>query len=221
MFREDFSERSSALILISIVVLSLMYNFFAGREATRPRRMTELLFPAYETPADNPMAEQINGAMPFRVTAAWPESWEITTDAGDVSWPMGEIFTPYYIYEGETPIGCIGFGVFTPYGEKIDYENGYKQVWPQLRLGSMYVWDPFTPELNGFTSQIGTVAIDYVDYTQLENYDSLAAVPHIRTNGVLAYDMDLCSWVGMAFMPGAVDDVQLKELALSFRMYAM
>lgn len=221
MFREDYSERSSALILISLVVLSLVSNFFFSKEENSTPDYSELLFPAYETPRSDPMADTINSAMPFRIKVDWPEGWTVSTDPGDFNWPRGEIYTPYYIYDGETPVGYVGFNVFTPYEGDIDYENGYKQVWPQLRMGSMYIWDPFTPLLNGFTNQIGTVEIEYVDYTQIENHQALAGVPHIKTNGIMAYDMGIQSWVGIAFMPGAVDAEMLKTLAMSFRMYSM
>ena len=184
-------------------------------------KYSELLFPAYETSAEDPMAEAINGALPFRIKADWPENWTITTDGGNHNWPAGEVYTPYYIYDGDTPVGYVGFNVFQPFCDEMDYENGYKQAWSQLRNSSMYMWDPFTPLLNGFTNQIGTVEIDYVDYTQIENHDSLATVPHIQTNGIMAYDINLNSWVGIAFMPGAVDADLLRTLAMSFRISAM
>ncbi|MBQ3008816.1 MAG: hypothetical protein IJD80_04415, partial [Oscillospiraceae bacterium] len=87
-----------------------------------------------------------------------------------------------------------------------------------MRLSSMYRWDPFYPVLNGHTSQIGVIDIDYVDYTQIENYSSMAEVPHIQTVGILAYDIGFKSYFGIAFMPGVMTQEQAIELAKTVRM---
>ena len=216
MLREDFSDRSSVLILISVVVVSLVYNFFAGK-TEQPDVITTMIFPAYEVAEDNPHMKNINTAMPFAAEVDWPEGWRVTTDQGDANWPAGEIYTPYYIYDGETPVAYAGFNVFDS-EEEFNYDWYYQTVWPGMRLSSMYRWDPFYPVLNGHTSQIGVIDIDYVDYTQIENYSSMAEVPHIQTVGILAYDIGFKSYFGIAFMPGVMTQEQAIELAKTVRM---
>ncbi len=225
MFKEkdNFAERSSALILISLVVLGLIQSYFSSKSGENTGANNIMIFPAYRTEESEAMADSLNSAMPFAVKIDLPRGWTITTDAGDTNWPAGEIYTPYYIYdENGSPMAKAGFNVFMDDSiTEIDYDVTYKMVWPQLRLSARYQWEPFKPVLNGFTSQIGVADIWYQDYTQFDNYPgAMASVPRFETVGILAYDINVKAYFGIAFMPGVMDEAGAIELAKTVRIQA-
>ena len=203
MMKEVHAERGGAIVLACIVVMSMLGTMMFKDKDTVQTDNNVMLFPAYytENPQKAEHIDSINGAMPFNCKVEWPDGWTLSEDGGDVNWPVGEMYTPLYIYDSENnPVGYIGFNIFTPAEGEVSDGEYHKTVWPSLRLGSAAVWDPFTPVLTGFTSQIGIVDIDYIDYTQADG-KTMAEIPHITTNGILAYDTGLQAYVGIAFMP--------------------
>jgi len=223
MMKEVHAERGAALVMAGIVVMSMLATLIFRDNDTGETDNNIMLFPAYytENPDSTERIENINGAMPFNCMVEWPQGWTLSEDGGDINWPVEEMYTPLYIYDSENnPVGYIGFNIFTPAEGEVSDSDYHKTVWPPLRLGSTAVWDPFTPVLTGFTSQIGIVDIEYIDYTQAEG-KSMAEIPHITTNGILAYDTDLQAYVGIAFMPGVMTRERLIELAMTVRLYAV
>ena len=223
MMKEVHAERGGAIALACLVLLSMIGTlFFDSKEDTAPDNNI-MPFPAYytENPDKIPHIDDINGAMPFNCKVEWPQGWTLSEDGGDTDWPLGEMYTPLYIYdESGNPVGYIGFNIFTPVRGEVSDSEYHKTVWPSLRLGSAAVWDPFTPVLTGFTSQIGIVDIEYIDCTRAED-KTMAEVPHITTNGILAYDTGLQAYVGIAFLPGVMTRERLTELAMTVRLYAV
>ncbi|MBQ8604429.1 MAG: hypothetical protein IJ410_06275 [Oscillospiraceae bacterium] len=222
MMKEIQAERGGALVLAALVVMSMISSMLFKDTEVNEKDYSVMPFPAYytENPQNIPQIDEINSAMPFNCKVEWPQGWTLSEDPGDVNWPVGELYTPLYIYdENNTPVGYIGFNVFEPVEGEVSDSEYHKTVWPALRLGSTAVWDPFTPVLTGFASQIGIVDIEYMDYTQAEG-KSRAEVPHIITNGILAYDTGLKTYVGIAFMPGVMTRDQAIELAMTVRLYA-
>ncbi len=223
MMKEVHAERGAALVMAGIVVMSMIATLIFKDKDPAETNNNIMLFPAYytENPDNVQQIDDINGALPFNCMVEWPQGWTLSEDGGDVNWPLGEIYTPLYIYDSENnPVGYIGFNIFIPEEGEVSDSEYHKTVWPSLRLGSAARWDPFTPVLTGFTSQIGIVDIDYIDYTQADG-KSMAEIPHIITNGILAYDTDLQAYVGIAFMPGVMTRERLIELAMTVRLYAV
>ena len=222
MMKEVQAERGGALVLAALVLMSMIGSMLFKDTEVKEKDYSVMAFPAYytENPQNIPRIDNINGAMPFSCKVDWPRGWTLSENGGDVNWPLGEMYTPLYIYdENSNPVGYIGFNVFEPVEGEVSDSEYHKTVWPPLRLGSSAVWDPFTPVLTGFNSQIGIVDIEYIDYTQSED-KSMAEIPHIRTNGILAYDTGLKAYVGIAFMPGVMTRDEAISLAMTVRLYA-
>lgn len=183
-----------------------------------------IIFPAYtlENPDQIPYYDQLNATAPFKVELDLPAQWTLKLENGDEAVPMGEVFTPYYIYEGERLIGYIGFSSFEPYTEEIAPELYYQTVWPYLRLSSMYAWDPYTMVKTTDTGEAGTVEIQYMDPNEIDQHPgAMASVPRLNTMGILAYDKELEAFVGIAFMPDTVDPTLVEALAQSLTLTAV
>lgn len=169
-------------------------------------------FPAYEleNPDNLPHYDEINNAQHFILEAMFPENWSLKSEKGDENVPSGELFTPVYIYDGDTLIGYIGFNVFEPYNEEIEPEEYYMTVYPGLRLSSMFRWDPYTAVKTSENAETGIADIEYLDPAEIDNHPgAMADVPTLKTVGILSYDKALQVYIGIAFMPEIVD----KELA--------
>ncbi len=204
MKREDFSERSSVVIIAGLVVLSLLINYLYGKmETEQPNN--QMRFPAYEVEESNPYAEQINSAMPFYVTADFPETWELTTEAREYDWPEGALYSPYYIYEDGNPIAMAGFNVFEGQIETIDNDTSHKIALEPLFNDAEIQWTDFAPVLNGFSSQSGTIT---------------ATADGISYPSVLIYDTDLNSYCVICFVPAVLEEEEFSVLSKSVRILA-
>ncbi|MBR5521708.1 MAG: hypothetical protein IKU54_06900 [Oscillospiraceae bacterium] len=214
MMKEVHAERGSALVMAGLVIISMIGTMiFKDSGEKETANNNTILFPAYytENPDKLQQIDDINGSMPFNCKVDWPENWTLTENPGDAEWPQGELYTPMYIYDGDTPIGYIAFNVFEPVAGDVTDPEYHKTVWTPLLQDKNGKWEPFTSVLTGFTSQIGIVDIDY----------SVQDGQTVSTNGILAYDTGLKAYVGIAFMPGAVTREQAIELAMTVRLYAV
>ncbi len=200
--KDDFSQRSSALILISLVVLSLVTNYFSGRE-NKPRPNNQMIFPAYRTEETLPEADRINSAMPFGVKVDYSENWTLTTENTGYSWPQTQLYTPYYIYDGDKPVAMAGFNTYDGVIEAIDNTGGYKTALAPLLADSNCKWENYTPVINGFNNQICTMT---------------ATADGAVYPAILIYDIKLNSYFTIMFMPDVLSDTQVFELAKTVRI---
>ncbi len=201
MFRDDnFSQTSSVVILISLVALSLIFNFMIKRNPNIPSPIN-IIYPAYETenPHNDEHINNINKATPFKVNIKLPEGFEIKTDGTKENLPDTKLYCPYYIYSGGKQIGYVTFDTFTPPQKSVPKEEYHKYVWSQnLRENYEVVrtTDVFEAGIcliteNGKTAQ-----------------------------GILCYNKDLKSYVAFAFDTSEVDRQTAIRIALTLSFSA-
>lgn len=184
---------------------------------------TEIRFPAceVENPSGLPYIDELNRMAPFTVALDLPSGWTLRESNGGETVPPGEFYTPVYLYEGEKLIGYIGFNTFEPYEEEIAPEEYYKTVYPPLRLPSIFHWDPYTPVATGEDGETGVVDIWYLDPDKIDEHPgAMPEVPSLETRGILCYDKGLGVYVGIAFLPGSIEEDQLQAIARSVSLSA-
>lgn len=175
-----------------------------------------ILFPAYKL--DNPQGleyyDQLNSTASFKVTVDFPKNWTIKEAKKEETVPIGELYTPVYIYEEEELVGYIGFDIFEPYTEEIEQEQYYQTVYPKLRLSSIAIWDPYTAIKTTDTSETGLVEIEYMDPDEIDQHPgAMPSVPTFKTLGILSYDTKLKVYIGIAFMPDTIEREQVEAIA--------
>ena len=209
------------------VVLSLLFVFaLTGcksdtsqnpeTEAIAKTLSNSITFPAYqvENPQNRDDRNERNNATKFIVNVDFPENWTLKDSKGEETVPTGEFYTPLYIYEAEKLIGYIGFNRFEPYTDEIAQEQYYQTVYPNLRLSSMFAWDPYTAVKTTDTSETGLAEIWYLDAKEMDHHPgAMPDVPSFETVGILSYDKELKVYIGIAFMPAAVDKTQAQAIA--------
>lgn len=151
-----------------------------------------------------------------------PENWTFGTD-NNISTRSG-LPVPYMvwhsydssmnIYQDGRLIGFVFFNRFTPYTEEIPAEKYHETVWPDLRLSSMCIWDPFTSVKQWESGESGICDIYYTDLEVLDrDHLTNAEAPHYMSQGVLAYDKEKEYYVGFAFAPNTVSDQTIVQIA--------
>ncbi len=202
MYKDDFSQRSSALILISLVVLSLVGGYFAKDRNSKPAN-NYMIFPAYRTEETAQNRDVINSAMPFAVKVDYSENWTLTTENTGYNWPDTALYTPYYIYDGDKPVAMAGFNVFDGEIEAIDNQNSYKTALAPLLSDTENKWSDYIPVLNGFTNQVCIMSLTADDITY---------------PAIIIYDTDLHSYFSIILMADLLDSMQVHELAKTVRI---
>ncbi|WP_303900364.1 hypothetical protein [Anaerotruncus colihominis] len=184
-----------------------------------------IIFPAYDEAnlQQVPAVDQANSATKFQVEMALPAGWTVSqTPPGDVVSVPGDFYTPLSVCSGDEPIGYIGFNVFEPLGGDIPQEEYYKAVYPGLRLSSFFHWDPYTAVATTDTAETGVAEIWYLDPNEIDKHPGAAPdVPQLETYGVLSYDKQLRVYIGIAFLPGALDRAQAEAIAESVSLSAL
>ncbi|MBQ7903174.1 MAG: M56 family metallopeptidase [Oscillospiraceae bacterium] len=139
----------------------------------------------------------------------------------DVPLPLGMFEQTTYLMQDDELIGFIGLSSFEPYTEEIPQEEYHKTVWPQLRLSSFAIWDPFTPVKQTETGEIGLVDINYVDYEYYATHPDtpLADVPHYESFGIMGYNKEDGVYAAIAFLPDKVNRDTALEIARSLEVY--
>lgn len=199
------------------VLINNEWQLFKSEDGTLPQaaeNRISLTFPAYELNGNEPayIAEQSN----FYFSVTLPAGWSLSEKYNNELLPMGELYTPMYIYDGDEIKGYIGFDCFEPYSGEIPEEEYYMSVYPKLRLSRFSVWDPYTAVKTTENGEVGTVEISYLDYSRLNEFAGrLPDMPEYKSNGILCYDKALCVYVGIAFVPDAVSDEELNSIAES------
>ena len=202
------------LFIVFIVALSAVFSACQGENIKQGQQA--VVFPVYqeENPENLPYIDQINSTPKFQVKVDLPEGWRIgeTPNSGKVDIP-GSFYSTVLVYKGEEPAAYVGFNQFEPYQEEIPQEDYYKTVYPELRLSSMFVWDPYTTAAVWENGEAGVAEIWYKNPQEAEKNKSMAEIPEIETVGVLAYNKELGVFVGIAFVPGTMELEQSKEIA--------
>lgn len=183
----------------------------------------QIAFPAYEieNTQDIPHYRQLSACSPFFAEIELPNGWSVGRGDGDADVPPGIGFTPLYIYENGRLLGGIGFDVFEPYTQEIPEKIYYQTVWPDLRLSSQFCWEPYTQQKEWGTGEAGIAKIHYKDPAHIREYPGMQPdAPELESMGILAYDKTLKVRIGIAFVPGAVDQAQLEAIAQSVRLTA-
>ncbi len=198
--KRDFADKSSVIIAIGLVIMSLIVStFFKDREQT-DKPVQEIRFPAYETEY-----REINRAMPFVVNVTLPGEWQLSMDGNTEKFPQVKLYNPYYIYNGEECIGYIGFNTFTPPAEEPDAISYHQHVWPVMDGGSMI--------LNEYTLVRLTDKFE-ASYCKLSDTQTVA-------DAVLCYNKDIHNMVGIVLVEGVADQATLQQICLSLSFSVM
>lgn len=179
-------------------------------------------FPAYEedNTENKPYLEEVNHTPQFQVHADFPDGWTVREPIADDELTVpGEFYTPLILCEQDQPIGYIGFNLFEPYDGEIPQEQYYQTVYSALRLPSTFHWDPYTAIKSTDTAETGIADIWYLDENEIDNHPgAMPDVPQFETIGILSYDKELEVYIGIAFLPGAVDRAQAEAIAQSIEL---
>ena len=197
--QNNFVEASSAMILISLVVLSLIANVFFKQETPTTGR-TEIRFPAYAT--EN---EAVNKAMPFVVNITLPDGWEISTEGEAENYPDVDTYNPYFLYENGKQIGTVSFNVFTPPAEDVENVGYHRHVWPVLDKGNIEISDYMIVRLTDKFE---------AGYCKLSAYGKSA-------DAILCYNKDIHNMAVIMLNEGLTTAEDLQQICLSLSFTAM
>lgn len=202
----------AALAAVAAVCIGLAVNPGRGEAG-----YWTVAFPAYQDGKDEYNAS-IYETEPFHLSVVLPDGWTIQQPAdGAPSTPFPFLpgYTPLNIVDGGAYIGAICFNIFEPYEDEIPQEEYYKTVYPELRLGSLYSWQEYTPVVSSPTAETALATV----YMVLQE-DSLSAAesPTLEVPGILSYDTGLGAYVAIQFAEGAATEEQLQAIAQSIRL---
>lgn len=197
------------------VLIDNEWRLFESEDGKLPapaENRISISFPAYKPEENDPAYIAEQSKFDFSVTL--PSGWTLSESCNNELLPIGELYTPLYIYDGDKIKGYIGFDRFEPYEGEISAEQYYQSVYYKLRLSRLSVWDPYTAVKSTENGEVGTVKISYLDYSRLEeSAGRMPDIPQYNSNGILCYDKSLCVYVGIAFIPDAVSDDELNAIA--------
>lgn len=203
--QNNFADASSAMILISLVVLSLIANVFFKQEAPTTGRV-EIRFPAYETEV-----EAVNKAMPFVMNITMPDGWEIKTEGSTENYPQVNAYNPYFIYVGEKQIGHISFNVFTPPAEEVENVKYHQHVWPVI--DSVTYGDAEKFEISTYMIVRLTDKFE-AGYCKLADEEKTA-------DAILCYNKDIHNMAVILLEEGMFTAEDLQQICLSLSFTAM
>lgn len=166
------------------------------------------------------LSVSFSGEQPFTASMILPAGWQAKPLTGEENPMAGTFLSQTGLYQGDALMAMIGFQTFTPYEDEIPQEDYYKTVYPDLRLGSMSQWDPYTAVKTAETAETGIVTVSYHDPDQTDDASALASVPVIEVPGILSYDKALNVYVGIQFAENAVTEEQVKAIAESLTLSA-
>lgn len=165
---------------------------------------------------------------PFELTITSPSEWEVRKGAFSTNLlpTEAEKYTHAFLYEEgrDDAIAYVFANTFLPnqYEEpQFPNEQYYQTVFPDLRLGSFNVWDPFTSVKVTDSGEVGICDIWFTnkDFIKQNPNVSMAAVPGFESKGILAYDNELKVYVAIGFAADYdISEEQLKQLAESLTM---
>ncbi len=195
-----------AVISACVLAVGLLTN------PNQKPQSAQLDFPAYQDGKKDYNA-QVYEITPFQLSIELPEGWEVQLPP--VSEREGTIGTPVYLVENGEYRGWIAYNAFELYEEEIPPEEFYKTVYGQLRLGSLYRWDDYTPV---YTTENTETALATVYKKQEVAGEAAASWPEIQTPGILSYDKDKLVYIAVEFAENAVSDEQLRAMADSIQI---
>ena len=231
----DTRTRRWAVIALAVCVVVLVGCTFTGRKSDSDQTLTELETGTNSTAAFNPYRVTFgNGSEPqtpaFDLRLLLTDSWEVRSalqeDAKSETASLGGAFdsmlSPMEIYNGDVLVGTVRYSRYTPYDEEsLPPEEEYKTVYPQLRLSSVDIWDPYTAVNRYDQGESGIAEVLYKDsaYIQTHPNESMAAVPEIQTKGLLCFHRELGVYIALRFEPDQIPDADdLNLIAASLRI---
>ncbi len=178
-------------------------------------RTVAVQFPLYDMEGAPVLVTE---AQPFTAQLQLPQGWSVTLpETTEANRQILNLYSQAEIWEGETYVGTIGFNRYEPYdGGDIPPEEQYKTVYYELRLSSFEVWDPYTAVRTDDTGESGIANVTYKDQDyMLEHPDvSAAGVPSFETKGILCWNSEITTYVGIRFSPDyPIDDTTLQTIA--------
>jgi hypothetical protein len=195
--RQDFSDKISVIMAVGLVVLSLIVNSFFRDDSVDPNVITEIRFPAYETEY-----REINSAMPFVVNNKLPEGWSLSYEGDEKLFPEADLYSPYYIYNGDVCIGYIGFNIFTPPAENTDIKEYHKAVIPVVNA-----------DIPDYTIVRLTQWFE-AGYCTLSDGEKTA-------DAIICFNKDIHTMAGIVLTEGVADETTLQQICLSLSFSAM
>ncbi len=216
--RSFFKKKRPVIIIATCVILLCLALLFLTEPVSKGTVDNKLHFAA---------TEQSPG---FVLSLTTSDQWTIKneeTDSYHSRLPIGDMhFSAKYIYDDshDEAIAWIFAQNFTPYEEMTFHdENYYQTVFPELRLKSIGVWDPFTSVKVGDTSEVGICSTYFhdTDFIAANPTVSMAGVPTLESKGILAYDVGLGVYVGIGFSADfEISDEEVRTIAESLEINA-
>lgn len=170
-----------------------------------------LSFPAYHE-GRTEYNKEIYETEPFIVSLALPDGWKIKNP--EITSQIIGAFTPMEIWKGNEYIGFIGYNKYKEY-EDLPEEDYYKGVYADIRLGSLYSWDDYTPVR---TTDKTETALAVVSYKTVPEGRSAVEIPYTEVPGILSYDKDRLVYISIQFAENAVTDEQVRTIAESIEI---
>ncbi len=154
----------------------------------------------------------------FQVVGEFPQQW-VVKPYNEESYLPGDFENSVTIYNGDTIIGSIGYSYFNVNDIDIPQEDYYKAVYTELRLSSLYVWDPYTMSFSDDNVETGVAELWYLKPDEIDNYmGQLPNCPAIETKAILSYNKNLGVYIGLAFNPDQIENINIEELAKTIKI---
>lgn len=217
-----YKKLARGATLLCMVLVLLVGTGLAVDPIRERKRM--IPFPAYQEGV-NQYNSSIYGVEPFSLEMELPEEWQVRVPKQGDPEEIAAMdltmlgFTPVYLYDGDRLMGVAAYNTFDPAeGEGLPREEYYKAVYSQLRLGSLYHWDAYTPVRSSDVEETAMATV----YTVTVPEGASAAQGIQRTApGILCYNKKMGVYAALQLEPEAVADGEWEHLAKSARLISM
>ncbi len=225
-----FKENDVWMIAVYVLLFTNLWTFFRpyGGKPTENNLSVDFDKGIYSnivsTPENWTVQKLLSADENAVIVCDIPASWTFGNDGNIVT--ASGLPVPYMvwhsydssmnIYQDGQLTGFVFFKQFTPYAGEIPAEKYHETVWPDLRLSSMCIWDPFTSVKQWENGESGICDIYYTDLEVLDReHLTNAEAPHYMSHGVLAYDKEKEYYMGFAFAPNTVSEDTLVRISES------
>lgn len=171
--------------------------------STAAYQQVSITFPAYSY-GRNEQNEFWYSTSPFDVHLPLPQEWSVQFPEQWSPPATGALlWTPMEIWDEQgNLVGQLGFNRYeSEGGEDLPQEELYKLVYTELRLSRKEIWDPYTPVRTDAQGESAIAQITYMDPTYMQEHpqENWASVPTLQTTGILCYNTELMTYVGLRF----------------------
>ena len=111
------------------LAFALVLLLLCGCAASPKENTVSVDFPFGQLPNPHkiPHYDAINSTAPFKAAVTLPKGWKISEKPGEAVMPLGEFYSMRYIFDGDTPIGYIGFDIFEDDNDSKEKDRKWKE----------------------------------------------------------------------------------------------